>query len=72
MLDMSGGGVALYSITRLADAAPTPWLYPVLSAMLVLMGAQLFTTWTLIKVLSTLSSREAARLRDLNGKKPSV
>lgn len=70
---VSGGGVALYIATKLADAAPTPWFYPVLSAMLVLMGAQLFTTWTLIKVLSTLSTREAARMRDMNGKaKPST
>jgi hypothetical protein len=66
---VSGAGVVLYIVTKLAGAAPTPWFYPVLSAMLVLMGAQLFTTWTLIKVLSTLSYRETGRQRDLNGKK---
>ncbi len=68
-ITVSGMGVALYIATKLADAAPTPWLYPVISAMLVLMGAQLFTTWTLIKVLSTLSTRERSRRRDL-GKSP--
>jgi glycosyltransferase involved in cell wall biosynthesis len=60
-------GVMLYIVTKLADLAPTPWFYPVVSAMIVLMGAQLFTSWTLVKVLSTLSEREARKLQDLNG-----
>jgi glycosyltransferase involved in cell wall biosynthesis len=64
----SGGGVVLYVVTKLADLTPAAWFYPVLSAMLVLMGAQLFCSWMLIKVLSTLSKREAQRERDLNGK----
>jgi glycosyltransferase involved in cell wall biosynthesis len=61
------GGVLLYIVTRLAGIAPTPWFYPVVSAMLVLMGVQLFTSWTLVKVLSALSEREAHKLQDLNG-----
>ena len=35
--------------------------------MLVLMGAQLFTSWTLVKVLSMLSERETKKWYDLNG-----
>jgi glycosyltransferase involved in cell wall biosynthesis len=62
-----GGGVALYVVTKLTDLAPTPWFYPVVSAMILLMGAQLFTSWTLVKVLSTLSQRETHKLQDLNG-----
>jgi hypothetical protein len=61
------GGVVLYVVTKLADLAPTPWFYAVVSAMLVLMGAQLFTSWTLVKVLSVLSEREALKLQDLDG-----
>jgi glycosyltransferase involved in cell wall biosynthesis len=61
------GGVILYISTRLAGLAPTPWFYTVISAMLVLVGAQLFTSWTLVKVLNTLSERELHRLQDLNG-----
>jgi glycosyltransferase involved in cell wall biosynthesis len=61
------GGVALYGVTKLLDVAPTPWFYAVVSAMLVLMGVQLFTSWTLVKVLSTLSERETRKLQDLNG-----
>ena len=61
------GGVLLYVITKLAGLAPTPWFYSVISAMLVLVGAQLFTSWTLVRVLSVLSERESRRLRDLNG-----
>jgi glycosyltransferase involved in cell wall biosynthesis len=61
------GGVVLYVVTKLVDRAPTPWFYPVVSAMIVLMGAQLFTSWTLVKVLGTLSEREARKLQDLNG-----
>jgi hypothetical protein len=60
-------GVLLYIITKLGEVAPTPWFYPVMSAMLVLTGAQLFTSWTLVRVLSVLSERESRRLRDLNG-----
>jgi glycosyltransferase involved in cell wall biosynthesis len=60
-------GVILYGITKLMGAAPTPWFYSVVSAMLVLMGAQLLTSWTLVRVLSTLSEREARKLQDLNG-----
>ena len=62
---VSGGGVALYVITKLADLAPTPWFYPVICAMLVLMGAQLFTSWMLVRVLSKLNARESRRTRDL-------
>jgi glycosyltransferase involved in cell wall biosynthesis len=61
------GGVVLYVVTKLADLAPTPWFFPVVSAMIVLMGAQLWTSWTLVKVLSTLSERETRKLQDLNG-----
>jgi glycosyltransferase involved in cell wall biosynthesis len=62
-----GGGVILYIVTKLTDLAPTPWFYPVVSAMIVLMGVQLCTSWTLVKVLSTLSERETRKLQDLNG-----
>jgi glycosyltransferase involved in cell wall biosynthesis len=62
-----GSGVGLYVVTKLANLAPTPWFYPVVSAMIVLMGAQLFTSWTLVKVLSSLSQRETHKLQDLNG-----
>jgi hypothetical protein len=61
------GGIVLYIVARLAGLAPTPWFYPVISAMLVLLGTQLFTSWTLVKVLGTLSEREARTLEDLNG-----
>jgi len=54
-------------VTKLAGLAPTPWFYAVVSAMLVLMGVQLFTSWTLVKVLSILSERETRKLQDLNG-----
>jgi len=65
-----GGAVALYAATKLGGWAPTPWFYPVISAMLVLMGAQLSTSWMLVKVLGTLSERETRRLIDLNGETP--
>jgi hypothetical protein len=61
------GGVLLYCVTKLAGLAPTPWFYAVVSAMLVLMGVQLFASWTLVKVLSILSERETRKLQDLNG-----
>ena len=61
------GGVVLYTVAKVADLAPTPWFFSVVSAMLVLMGGQLFTSWTLVKVLGTLSEREARKLQDLNG-----
>jgi len=61
------GGVLLYCVTKLTGLAPTPWFYAVVSAMLVLMGVQLFTSWTLVKVLSILSERETRKLQDLNG-----
>jgi glycosyltransferase involved in cell wall biosynthesis len=61
------GGVVLYSVTKLGGFAPTPWFFAVVSAMLVLLGVQLITSWSLVKVLSTLSEREARKLRDLNG-----
>ncbi len=61
------GGVVLYVVTKLAELAPTPWFFPVVSAMILLIGAQLWTSWTLVKVLSTLSERETRKLQDLNG-----
>jgi hypothetical protein len=61
------GGVILYVVTKLAGLAPTPWFYPVVSTMFVLMGTQLATSWTLVKVLSILSERETQKLQDLNG-----
>jgi hypothetical protein len=63
----AAGGLVLYVVTRLTGLAPTPWFYPIASAMLVLLGTQLFTSWMLVRVLSTLSEREARKLRDLNG-----
>jgi glycosyltransferase involved in cell wall biosynthesis len=66
------GGVVLYSVTKLVGLAPTPWFYPVVSAMLVLMGVQLFTSWTLVEVLSTLSERETRKSQDLNGTQEKV
>ena len=62
-----GVGVMLYVVTRLAGLAPTPWFYPVVSAMLVLIGVQLLTSGVLVQVLSTLSERETQKLQDLNG-----
>ena len=62
-----GIGVVLYIVTRLAGLAPTPWFYPVVSAMLVLIGVQLLTSGVLVQVLSTLSERETHKLQDLNG-----
>ncbi len=61
------GGVLLYGVTKAAGLAPTPWFYPVVSAMMVVMGVQLVTSWMLVVVLAELNERESRALDDLNG-----
>jgi len=61
------GGVLLYGVTKVAGLAPTPWFYPVVSAMMVVMGVQLVTSWMLVVVLAELNERESRALDDLNG-----
>jgi hypothetical protein len=53
----------IYDLTNPARAAS--WFAPVVSALLVLMGVQLFSAWGLARVLAELSQREIATRSDL-------
>lgn len=64
-------GVALY-IAAVAFDLTNPilqisWFVPVVSALLVLMGVQLVSAWSLARVLAELSVREGLAARDLLG-----
>lgn len=51
-------------------ASVAPWFAPAVSAILVLTGLQLLTSWLLIIVLAELSKREAKVEMDLEGLAP--
>ncbi len=62
-------GVAGYTAAVAADlTAPTataPWFAPTVSALLVLMGVQLMSAWSLARLLGELSLRDQQAHRDL-------
>lgn len=64
------GGIATYlaavSFNLTDPSLPASWFAPVVSAMLVLMGVQLVSAWSLARVLAELSRREAEQEADLN------
>ncbi|MFQ5575777.1 MAG: glycosyltransferase family 2 protein, partial [Anaerolineae bacterium] len=68
------GGTLLYSLNvwrrwnnpRRQQTAP--WFVPASSAIMVLTGIQLFTSWLLTLVLSELKDRDARTEADLNGR----
>jgi hypothetical protein len=56
-----GLGISGWEISRL-------WLYLLASAMLILVGTQLFIYWILLRVLAELSQREILTQQELNRK----
>ena len=63
------GGILVYGLAVwqnwTAPASTAPWFAPAVSAIMVLTGLQLFTSWLLIIVLSELSERDAKAEIDL-------
>ena len=51
-------GVALFVLAAVADSAQPSWFLLVPSAMFVMSGVQLCTSWMLVKLLSDLSKRD--------------
>ncbi|WP_129674405.1 glycosyltransferase family 2 protein [Candidatus Chloroploca sp. Khr17] len=64
------GGIGVYVAAVVFDltnpALATSWFAPVLSALMVLTGVQLMSAWSLARVLSELSRRDAEMEADLN------
>jgi hypothetical protein len=64
------GGVLIYGLAVWQNwtsaASVAPWFAPAVSAIMVLTGIQLLTSWLLIVVLAELSKRETRVEQDLN------
>ncbi|MBP1466843.1 glycosyltransferase family 2 protein [Candidatus Chloroploca sp. M-50] len=64
------GGIGVYVASVVFDltnpALAASWFAPVLSALMVLTGVQLMSAWSLARVLSELSRRDAEMEADLN------
>ena len=64
------GGVSIYGLAIWQNwtsaASPAPWFTPAVSAIMVLTGIQLLTSWLLIVVLAELSKRDTRTEQDLN------
>ena len=64
-------GVVIYVIAAFANwtapTSPAPWFAPAVSALLVLTGMQLVTSWFLARVLSDLTTRDVKAQRDIDG-----
>lgn len=69
-------GVVIYCIARwggyTSRLEQAPWFWPAISAVLVISGAQLLTSWFLVRTLSILSKRDACIHQDLCGGVPPV
>jgi hypothetical protein len=50
-----------------SSVSAVPWFWPAVSAVLVISGVQLLTSWFLVRTLSILSKREACINQDLCG-----
>ncbi|RME41845.1 MAG: glycosyltransferase family 2 protein [Caldilineae bacterium] len=69
----AAGGSLLYGVNvwrrwhKPRERQVAPWFIPASSAIMVLTGIQLFTSWLLTLVLSELTTRDARTQADLNG-----
>ena len=64
------GGLLIYGLAVgfnwTAQSSPAPWFAPAVSAIMVLSGVQLLTSWLLVLVLAELSARETKAEHDLD------